>query len=217
MTPGLLLGVIDVTATVLSVLHIGLALGGVVVGWFVSGPVIRLLYRGAFRRPVPGWLMPWARLGGSALVGLLVFYFLPLGWGGGGGWGWGLGAGGGPGLGTGDGSGYTKAEKAAIADKDGENSKKNDVEALEIELVGGTRYQGEGRFYLIKRRQPPVNLGEVEDFIKKNKERLAEYVTIILTPESVAAQHGAVLRLVTIIEDNDRIPQVKNVNAAPGN
>jgi hypothetical protein len=214
MTLGLLLGVIDVTATVFWVLRIGLALGGVVVGWFVSGPVIRLLYRGAFRRPAPGWLMPWARLGGAALIGLLVFYFLPLGWGGG--WGWGAGAGGGPGLGTGDGSAYTKAEKAAIADKNGETSKKNDIEALEIELVGGTRYQGEGRFYLIKRRQPAVNLGEVEAYIKKNKERLAEYITIVLTPESVAAQHGAVLRLITIIEDNDRTPEIKNVNAAPG-
>jgi hypothetical protein len=215
MTPLSLLGVIDVTATVLWVLRIGLALGGAVIGWFVSGPVIRLLYRGAFRRPAPGWLMPWARLGGAALVGLLIFYYLPLG--GGGGWGWGLGAGAGPGLGTGDGSGYTKAEKAAIADKNGETSKKNYLEALEIELVGGTSYQGEGRFYLIKRRQPAVNLAEVDDHIKKNKERLGEYVTIILTPESVAAQHGAVLRLVTIIEDNGRIPQVKNVNAAPGN
>jgi len=173
MTLGMLLGVIDVTATLLWVLRIGLALGGAVVGWFVSGPVIRLLYRGAFRRPAPGWLIPWARLGGAALIGLLVFYFLPLGWGGGGGWGWGLGAGGGPGLGTGDGSGYKRAEKAVLADKNGEASKKIDLEALEIELVGGTRYQGEGRLYLINRRQPAVNLAEVDDHIKKNKERLA--------------------------------------------
>src|SRR5689334_18126058 len=100
MTLGTLLAAIDITATVFWVVRLAAGFGGALVGWFVTGPVTRLLYRGAFQRPAPGWLVSWARLGGAALVGLLLFYFLPLG--GGRGFGWGPGAGSGPGPGRGD-------------------------------------------------------------------------------------------------------------------
>jgi hypothetical protein len=209
-----LLSAIDVTATLFWALRLAAGVGGALVGWFVTGPVARLLYRGAFQRPVPGWLLPWARLGGAALVGLLLFYFLPLG--GGSGFGWGPGAGSGPGLGAGSGPGKSTDDKTAPADKTSKNSGK-DLEALEIELVGGTRYQGNGRFYLINRREPAVVLEEVEDYFKKHQERLAEYVTIVLTPnQSVDAGHRAVLRLNTIIEKYNRKPQVKDVDAQAG-
>jgi hypothetical protein len=202
------LAMIDVAATLLGLVRLAAAVGGALLGWFVTGPVARLLYRAAFRRPVPGWLLPWARLGGAALAGWLFFCFLPLG--GSGGFGWGPGAGGGAGLGPGDGSGNTTlADKAAPADEAA--SKKV---LLEIELSGGTRYRGDGRYYLIHRREPAVTLEEVEDYFKKNEGSLAEYVIIVLTPnQSVDELHPAVLRLKTIIEKYQRKPQVKDVGA----
>jgi hypothetical protein len=214
MTLGTLLAAIDVTGTVFWVLRVAAGVGGALVGWFISGPAVRLLYRGAFQRPMPGWVVPWARLGGAALVGLLLYYFLPLG--GGSGFGWGPGAGGGPGAGTGGGSRKDVHEETIGVAKTPQASKK-DLQAPEIELVGGTRYRGDGRFYLINRREPAVALAEVEDYFKKNEERLAEYVTIVLTPnQSVDVGHPAVLRLNTIIEKYKRKPQVKDVDAEPG-
>jgi hypothetical protein len=206
-------GAIDLTAPIFLVLRVAAAVGGAVVGWFAAGPVTRVLYYGAFHRKTPGWVTPWFRLGGAALVGLLIFYLLPLG--GGSGFGWGPGAGGNPGLGAGDGSGKTKEQTIAGSDKSISGKAKIALEALQIELLGGARYMGDGRYYLIQRRPPAETLEEVEEYFKKNKERLEEYVTIILTPESVAAQHGAVLRLNTIIEKYGRIPVIKNVNPEP--
>jgi hypothetical protein len=202
-----LLGAIDVTAALFWALRVAAGVGGALVGWFVTGPVARLLYRGAFQRPAPGWLLPWARLSGAALVGLLVFYLLPLG--GGSGFGWGPGGGAGPGQGAG--TGKPSVDQTAPGDKHLPQAA-NDVEALEIELVGGTRYPGGGRFYLINRREPTVALEDVEDYVKKHQERLAEYVTIVLTPQSVDAGHRAVLRLNTIIEKYHRRPQIKDVD-----
>jgi hypothetical protein len=214
MTLGTLLGAIDVTATLFCALRVAAGIGGALAGWFVTGPVVRLLYRGAFQRPAPGWVLPWARLGGAALFGLLLFYFLPLG--GGSGFGWGPGAGGGPGLGPGNGSGKLADDKTERVNKTVKNAGK-DLESLEIELVGGTRFLGSGRFYLINRREPAMALEEVEDYFKKHQERLADYVTIVLTPnQSVDAGHPAVLRLNTIIEKYHRKPQVKDVDAQPG-
>src|SRR5207244_7010437 len=76
--------------------RIAVAAGGALVGYFLSGPVLRALYRLAFQRPIPGWLLPLGKLGSAALIGLLIFFFLPLGGGDGWGWGpgWGAGAGG---------------------------------------------------------------------------------------------------------------------------
>jgi hypothetical protein len=213
MNEALLPAAIDVTASLFWVLRVAAGVGGAVVGWFVSAPVVSVLFRAAFQRAAPRWLSPWVRLAGACLIGLLVFYFLPLG--GGSGFGWGPGAGGGPGLGPGDGTGKTGNEKAAKQDKSSATEKPK-LETLDIELIGGKRYQEDGRFYLIRRQEPVVNLDAVADYLEKNKERLAEYVNIVLTPASVDAQHGAVLRLRTVIEKHGRIPLLKSVNAPPG-
>ena len=211
MSEAALLATIDVVATLFWGLRVAAGIGAGLVGWFLTGPVVRLLYRGALRRPVPGWLLPWARLGGAALLGLLVYYYLPLG--GGGGFGWGAGAGGGPGRGPGDGSATTKNDKPADAEITNiAKAPIKGIENLEIELIGGKRYRNDGRYYLISRQEPAVGLEEVEDYLKKSKDRLAEYVTIVLTPKSVDAQHGAVLRLNTVIEKYDRIPKMLNTN-----
>jgi hypothetical protein len=206
-----ILDALDMTARVLWVLRLAAGACGALLGWFVTGPVARIAYRGALRRPVPRWLLPWARLAGAALLGLLLFYFLPLG--GGGSLGWGPGAGG-PGSGA-NGSGTTPQDKTATTATAASSGK--NLEALEIEVIGGTRYQGDRRFYLIARREPAVTLDQVEEYFKANQDRLAEYVTIVLTPDqSVDVGHPAVLRLNTIIEKYKRRPQVKDVDPGPG-
>ncbi len=207
----LLLGAIELTSWVFWGLRVAAGIGGALVGWFCAGPVARVVYRVACRRAAPPWMLPWARLAGAILCGLLAFYFLPLG--GSGGFGWGPGTGGGPGLGAGDGSGKS-ADKPSLPKKAASAA---DLETLEIEVIGGKRYQGDGRYYLIKRREPAVALAEVEDYLQKNQEHLAPYVMIVLTPNnSVDAGHAAVLRLNTIVERYKRKPQVKDVDAEPG-
>jgi hypothetical protein len=213
MITGTVLGALDVTAPVLWALRVTMAIAGALLGWFLTGPVVKLLYRGAFQRPLPGWVMPWTRLGGAALVGLLLGYLLPLG--SGSGFGWGPGGGG-----AGPGARHDPADaadgKPAAADAAAKTAAQ-DLEALEIEVVGGKRYQGSGRFYLIGRREPAVPLEKVEDYLKKNQERLAEYITIVLTSnQSVDVGHAAVLRLNTVIEKYKKKPQVKDVDAEPG-
>ena len=66
MNEGVLQGAFDVTAVLFLVLRLAAGVGGALVGWFLTGPVVRLLYRGAFHRPAPGWLLPWTRLAGAA-------------------------------------------------------------------------------------------------------------------------------------------------------
>jgi hypothetical protein len=205
----------QITGSMFWILRVVAAIGAMIVGWFLAGPVARLMYRGVFRRPAPRWLTTSARLGGAALFGLLVYFILPLG--GGGGFGWGPGAGGAPGLGAGTGS-------AKIANDEGTDAGKETVakqtqrglENLEIALIGGKRYQDDERFYLLNRREPVVDLDHVEKYLKENSDHLAEYVTIVLAPTSVDALHGAVLRLSTVIEKYDRIPRIVNVPADGG-
>lgn len=204
----------NITGSLFWIMRVAAALGAMIVGWFAGGPVVRVLYRGLMRRPTPRWLVPSARLGSAALLGLLVYFYLPLG--GGAGLGWGPGAGGGPGLGPGSSlaksgaENTSKQQEAATADP-----AKKGTKNLEIELIGGKRYQGDGRFYLIKRREPVVALEDVEKYLVANNADLAEYVTIVLAPNSVDAQHGAVLRLATVIEKYGHIPRIENVPSRP--
>ncbi len=202
----------DLTAPLFWVLRVAAGLGGALIGWFITGPIVRLLVRGAFHRTTPGWLLPWAKLGGAGAVGFLVYYYLMLG--GIGGPGWGPGPGGAPGRGPGDGSVVAGADKAAADGKSSKaaNAAQKKREALEIELIGGKRYHDDGRYYLLKRQEPPLTKEAVDDYLREHQDTLDEYVTIILTPQSVAAQHGAVLRLTGVIEKYGRNPQIKNVN-----
>src|SRR5438034_1102815 len=89
------------------------AVGGALLGYFASGPVIRLLYRTAFHRPVPGWLLPLGKLSGGAILGAVLFFLVGLG---GTGLGFGPGRGNGPGDGAAaKGSDQGKHEKVASA------------------------------------------------------------------------------------------------------
>ncbi|MBI3409255.1 MAG: hypothetical protein HY040_12985 [Planctomycetes bacterium] len=205
-----LFGFIDLTAPVFFVLRVAAGIGAAMVGWFATGPVVRLLYRLAFQRGVPNWVLPWSRLVGAVLCGLLVYYFLPLG--GGNGWGWGAGAGGGPGRGPGDGSGQTsdqtKKDAPAKDNRDKSLPAKTVREPVAIELIGGDQYKGDEKYYLLKRQPPAVSLTELEAYFKNHKDRLE--VHIVLTPNSVGEGQGALRRLKDLA-DTYRIPTVRRV------
>jgi hypothetical protein len=210
MILGTILTAFDMTARVLWVLRAAAGVCGALVGWFVTAPVARVLYRAVARRPMPRWLSACARLAGAALCGLLLYYWLPLG--GGSGLGWGPGAGG-PGLTSGGSTTTAEGETVAKTTTGGAGKI---LEELQIEVIGGKRYRGDHRFYLINRREPAVTLDEVDDYLKAHQERLTAYVTIVLTPDqSVDVGHPAVLRLNTIIEKHKRRPQVKDVDPEP--
>lgn len=178
------------TAGVYLLIRIAAAVGSAIIGYFVMGPALRLLYRLAFQRAVPGWALPLGRLAGAGLVGALVFFFLPLG--GGPGWGWG------PGWGAGPGDGASKGESGDKV-KVTNGTKKSAVrEKLVIELLGGKRYLGEGRYYLIKSEPPARTLGEVEEHVKDKADKLL--VHLLITEESVAASHPAVARLRDLLQ-----------------
>ena len=164
------------------------AIGGALIGYLVSSPVVRLLYRLAFGRPVPGWFLPLGRLAGAALLGALLFFLVSLG---GSGFGWGgpggLGIGLGPGTGkTGDGRGTPSAGAKATREK------------LVIELLGGNQVGAEQRYYLLKDQEPAKTLGEVEELIKVKADKIEAH--IVLTDESVATSHPALARLHELLQ-----------------
>jgi hypothetical protein len=139
--------------------------------WIVSGPLLRLLYRAATRRPAPGWAVGGGRLASAVLVGLLVFWYLPLG--GGGGSGWGL-FGGGGGSGTGPGKGGpgegtgTGKEKTTKETREGK-------EVLLVELiVPRPGVEPDGRFYLVGGKEPPRKLEEIDKLLQENQGRFGQ-------------------------------------------
>ncbi|GEM_PF-6173309 len=178
------------TAPIFLFVKIATAIGGALLGYILSGPAIRLLFRLAFHRPVPGWFLPLGRLGGAALLGALLFFLVSLG---GSGFGWG--GAGGSGTGLGPGAGKTGGDKA----KPGTGtSEKATREKLVIELLGGNRVAGDQRYYLLKGQEPAKTLGEVEDLIKEKSDKFE--VHVVLTDESVAASHPAVARLRELLQ-----------------
>jgi hypothetical protein len=192
------------------IIRVAAGVGGAIVGWFLAGPVTRLLYRSAFHRPVPNWLLPWTKMAGALLLGFLLFYFLPLG--GGLGWGWGPGEGGGPGLGPGPGGGPGSGTdgKEKKGGKDGSADKQQSEETVrqrvEIELIGplDPRFKHD-HYYLLKRAEPAINLSEVESHFKKDQDKIE--VHVILTDKSPGRGQGALGRLIELTSQY-RIPIV---------
>jgi hypothetical protein len=182
---------LDVQEPVFATVRGAAAVVGAVLGWLAAGPACRLLVRAAFRKPAPGTLVLLARSAGAAGLACLIFYFLPLGFGGGTGWGVGPGSAGTPGqAGSGTPGSSTKNGEQTAADEKAPAVKR---EPLDIELIGGDRYKGDGKFYLLDRKQPPVTLGEVKKLFESNKGRLD--VRIIVTRESVGDSHPAFQQL----------------------
>jgi len=172
----------------LAVLRVIAGVGGAFVGWFVSDPLARVTYRLAAGKPIPGWTLPWIKVAGAILVGLLVYFFIPLG-GGPGGWGYGPGLGGGPGKGPGEGGTQTNGNAASgkTDEKQPADSKQKSVEKspeavvrkpVEIEVLGGKRYPGENRYYLLRTTGKAMTLPEVETYFKEHGSKLELHVVI---------------------------------------
>jgi hypothetical protein len=188
------------TEGLLFVIRIIATVGGAVVGWFVCDPLTRGIYRLSFKGTTPGSLLFLTKLGGATGVALLIWFFMPLG-GGGGGLGWGSGTGGGPGKGAGQG-GDKKGTGTDDKTKPGKETKDAKAitppkavpqrELLKIEILGGPRFKddGEDRYYLFKGKetQPPRSLTEVEEYFKKNHDKLQ--VEIIHTEDTAVSNMG---------------------------
>ncbi len=201
MMDGVLLA--DLMTPVLILVRAALAVGGALVGWIVTGPALRVLYRLAFQRPVPGWLVPIGKLAGAVTVGLLVFFYLPLG--GGAGWGWGPGWG----MGKEDAKGAGDSTSKGTSEMEGTESKDTKVvpatpEKLEIELLGGSRITSEGRFYLVNRQPPAMTYSEVQAYMKEHATRL-KVVHLVFTGDGIWLGHPAANRLRDLL-DQYKIP-----------
>lgn len=178
------------------------AVGGLVIGWFVTGPIISLLFRATFRKPTPSSLYYSCKAAGACLTAYLLFVFLPIGSGGGGS-GFGLGPGGpGDGKGSGPGSGDSK-KKTGNGNTQGDTKR----QTMAIELLGGDRYKDDERFYLLDRKEPAVTLKEVDQLFQEKKGGLL--VEIVLTRDSVGEKHGAVTRLQSLARKYDQFTLLK--------
>lgn len=177
------------------------ALGGLFLGWFLTGPIVSVAFRAAFRKPTPSSLYYSCKAVGAVAIAYLVFIFLPLGPGGGG---FGFGPGNG---GPGDGKGSGANGNAKKTDGDGPAKGSSKREPLAIELLGGDRYKDDDRFYLINRKEPAVTLKEVGQLFEEKKGSLL--VEIVLTRDSVGEKHGAVTRLQKLARDYNQFTLVK--------
>jgi hypothetical protein len=184
------------------VIRLFAALAGAVVGWLVTGLVVRVLVRLAFQRPAPRLVEFLARIVGAVIIGLLVYYYLHPGGSGG----WGLGGGGlglgGGGIGPGTSGTGLSTTARATTNKAGTaktTTRAPSPDTLTIALLGGSRYPGEGRYYLIGGKEPARTLDEVAAYLKNNPERYRR-VEIVLYPDSVAGAHPATTRLQELVE-----------------
>lgn len=184
------------------------AVGGFVVGYLVSGPAWRVVWRVAFRQPVKPGQLPWLKVCTGLVIGTLLYTLVHLG---AGGWGWGGGGGSGTGSGVGDGKGSGKSggDGDSTTKKGGPASTKNPGrEIVVVELLGGTRYLGDGKYYLLDRKEPAVTIETVRDAFKKQPEKIELHVHY--SPQSVGQRHEAARRLRDLAGEL-RIPHVETI------
>jgi len=169
--------------------------GGGILGWYVTPPVVRLLVRVAVHKPAPKPLVTLSRLMGALLVAVLVWSLWS--WGFGDGWGFGPGPGGSPGLGRGPGgTGKQSASKdgspkdTTAKEKDGKKAGPPLPDTLTVRMRGGANV--ENRFYMVN--GTPQTLGEVRQILKKERDHLT-MVEIVIDVESVPDAHPAVVSL----------------------
>jgi len=192
----------SVTDYLLWTFRIIAALGGAVVGWLVAGPVVRLLVRGAFHRPAsPGTLFA-GKICGAGLVGTIFFLLVGLG----GNFGFGPGGGGGKGNGTGNG-GTGSADKKGC---DSTTDKKNDTSpklrsVVQIELLGGDRYKGDNRFFLLHRKEPALTLKDIDKYFQENKD-LEVHIIIRTAPEMSVSEHSPTVSRLRNLADKYKFP-----------
>jgi hypothetical protein len=181
-------------------------LGGAIIGYFLAGPVVRLLYRGAFHQPAPGGAIFAGKIGGAALIGVLFFFLVGLG----GNFGFGSGGGGGDGTGN-NGNGSSEKKSADHQGNDKKDPSPEIRQVLEIELLGGNRYKDDQRFFLLHRNEPAVTFKEVEQYFEENK-NLEVHIIIRSAPEmSVSEDSRTVMRLRKLADKYKFPHRIENV------
>ncbi len=200
--------------TALHVVRFVAGVGGAFVGWFLSDPLARLLHRALSFKPIAPKLILPCKVLGAGLLGMLVYFFIPLGGGAGLGWGPGAGAGAGKGAGKGgDGTGPDIAKKKSDTDEKKDINKKPALrEPLEIEIISAKKYQKDARFYLLKRASPPLTLDEVKSFFEKNHAKIELH--ILQTEDSVGTHMGALDKLRESASSH-RIPTLERTQGVP--
>jgi hypothetical protein len=181
-----------------------LALGGFAVGYLVTGPVVQLLMRLAFRKTLPDWALAWCKLVGGVAVALLVFWlagFLGLGGGGGGG----KGSGGGTGDGKGPGSGK---DSGTMFSGSPNNSKAPGTASFQpaahqgkliVEVLGTKTADGDKCYYLY-RQAPAVNYDTVKAFLDKERSAI-KAMDIVVTDKGASRNTPVVDALFELAKD----------------
>lgn len=183
-------------------LRLVLAVVGGLLIWFTCGPVIGLLLKLAYHKKPSYRAVAWGRVVCAGLAAFVIFLLVPIG---GGGWGWGGpgtggggGSGKGPGLGPGSTNGTAKGTGKDTSSEEARKEQPRQVPFL-IEMVVSERYPGGEKYYLLAGQEPPVTLGEVEEFLKKNKGKFNR-VEVVVYRNSVARDALPTVRLVQLAE-----------------
>lgn len=182
---------LDMRETLLFGARLVVAVLAGLVGWFISDPVARTLYGLAFHRTIPKNGLLFLRTAFAGTLAALAFFFFPVGSG------TGLGGfGGGPGNQGVD----VKEQNKQDNNQDPKDSTEDEVRKLPIELVRSSEYQGEGKYYLIQGKEPPVDRNAVEDFLRQSGTQW-NHLEIIVYANSVSSQHPCVLALKDLAEE----------------
>lgn len=164
---------LDITETMATGLRLLAAVIGFGVGWFATKPLANVLSNLAFQRSVSPKLMPWIRLLGAGGLAVLLYFVVPVG-------GYGPGPGGGPGGGgskdkdkekrNGDGKiiGDAVKDKRDSTDKEGSAKDKTPVDLIKVEILGGKRYPGGNRWYLMYGTDTAVTNAGLKEAIQKH-------------------------------------------------
>jgi hypothetical protein len=180
-------------------------IGGAALGGVLGGLFLQLLGRALFHRAMPRPAVRLVRLLGGVGLGLLVWFWVfgPGGLGGfGGGSGfWPFGARGGSGAGD---STPVDGAKQPTSKPAGTAPTRPDL--LRVEMLGGERYKGDERFYLIEGEKTPRTLSELTEALeslRQKKPNLKKLEIVIYDKGSVAEGHEAVRALQQRARDLD--------------
>jgi hypothetical protein len=196
----------------------GLAVaGGVAVGAFLSGAVVRLVVRFMTTRQVPRGPLLLIRLLGAAAGGLAVWMFV-FGSGG-----WGLG-GAGWGLGGGGDSATTRNQgDQAVSTPQQQRPPATPERGLRIVVIGGERYKKllnknpkmEGHFYQVDGDDEPRDRAQIRELIDKTQEKRdqqkktpLQLLEIVINPDDTSAIDQPVRDLKQLAADKKLTVQV---------
>src|SRR6185295_17363677 len=139
----------------------------------------------------PPALLPWLKFCTGAVLSALLYTLVHLGSGGGWGWGGGGGSGSGGGKGDGKGSGTGELKMPGDPSKKGTTGEPKTSapsrEILTVELLGGNRYPGDGKYYLVGGKEPAITLAAFDEILKNRGEKIELHIRY--SADSVGRQH----------------------------